>query len=161
MACPFCAHEEWHGWDERVTLEHVFGSDTIDRRAEAFPLTCSNCGFIRLQSARVLDDPRSPTADPRPRETSALSDSRRRLRPRLDTRVLPLRRPDPRRGEAGGYTALYYSLRAAASALAVPAAGLTIAASGSYRSSSCSAVRQLSPPSSHSSSRRAQSTERD
>jgi MFS family permease len=38
------------------------------------------------------------------------------------------------RGEAGGYTALYYSLRAAASALAVPVAGLTIAASGSYRS---------------------------
>jgi MFS family permease len=37
-------------------------------------------------------------------------------------------------GEAGGYTALYYSLRAAASALAVPVAGLTIAASGSYRS---------------------------
>jgi MFS family permease len=38
------------------------------------------------------------------------------------------------RGEAGGYTALYYSLRAVASALAVPVAGLTIAASGSYRS---------------------------
>ena len=38
------------------------------------------------------------------------------------------------RGEAGGYTALYYSLRAVASALAVPVAGLTVAASGSYRS---------------------------
>jgi MFS family permease len=38
------------------------------------------------------------------------------------------------RGESGGYTALYYSLRAVASALAVPVAGLTIAASGSYRS---------------------------
>jgi MFS family permease len=38
------------------------------------------------------------------------------------------------RGEAGGYTALYYSLRAVASAVAVPVAGLTIAASGSYRS---------------------------
>jgi MFS family permease len=38
------------------------------------------------------------------------------------------------RGEAGGYTALYYSLRAVASALAVPVAGLAIAASGSYRS---------------------------
>jgi hypothetical protein len=36
--------------------------------------------------------------------------------------------------EAGGYTALYYSLRAVASALAVPVAGFTIAASGSYRS---------------------------
>jgi MFS family permease len=38
------------------------------------------------------------------------------------------------RGEAGGYTALYYSLRAVASAIAVPMAGLTIALSGSYRS---------------------------
>jgi MFS family permease len=37
-------------------------------------------------------------------------------------------------GEAGGYTALYYSLRAVASALAVPIAGLAIAVSGSYRS---------------------------
>jgi MFS family permease len=37
-------------------------------------------------------------------------------------------------GEAGGYTALYYSLRALASALAVPLVGLTIAATGSYRS---------------------------
>jgi MFS family permease len=38
------------------------------------------------------------------------------------------------RGESGGYTALYYSLRAVASALAVPVAGLAIAATGSYRS---------------------------
>ncbi len=38
------------------------------------------------------------------------------------------------RGESGGYTALYYSLRAAASALAVPLVGLTIAATDSYRS---------------------------
>jgi len=38
------------------------------------------------------------------------------------------------RGEAGGYTALYFSLRAVASALAVPAAGWTIAATGSFRS---------------------------
>jgi MFS family permease len=37
------------------------------------------------------------------------------------------------RGEAGSYTALYYSLRAAASALAVPVAGLAIAVTGSYR----------------------------
>jgi MFS family permease len=37
-------------------------------------------------------------------------------------------------GESGGYTALYYSLRAAASALAVPVVGVTIAATGSYRS---------------------------
>jgi hypothetical protein len=38
--CPLCGHEEWYG--------------------EAFPLTCANCGFIRLQSAHVLDDPRTP-----------------------------------------------------------------------------------------------------
>jgi MFS family permease len=36
-------------------------------------------------------------------------------------------------GEAGGYTALYYSLRAVASAVAVPLAGLAIAVTGSYR----------------------------
>lgn len=38
------------------------------------------------------------------------------------------------RGEAGGYTAVYFSLRAVASAVAVPAAGLSIALTGSYRS---------------------------
>jgi predicted MFS family arabinose efflux permease len=38
------------------------------------------------------------------------------------------------RGEAGGYTALYYSLRAVASAVAVPVVGLTIAVTDSYRS---------------------------
>jgi MFS family permease len=37
-------------------------------------------------------------------------------------------------GESGGYTALYYSLRAVASALAVPLAGLTIVVTDSYRS---------------------------
>jgi cold shock protein len=42
--------------------------------------------------------------------------------------------PSFRGGEAGGYTALYYSLRAVASAIAVPVAGWTIAVSGSYRS---------------------------
>jgi MFS family permease len=38
------------------------------------------------------------------------------------------------RGEAGGYTALYYSLRAVASAIAVPMVGLTIDLSDNYRS---------------------------
>ena len=28
MSCPFCGHENWHGWDERVTLDHVIGSGT-------------------------------------------------------------------------------------------------------------------------------------
>lgn len=61
MACPFCGREEWHGWDERVALEHALGTEGVDRRARAIPLTCANCGFIRLQSAHVLDDPRAPT----------------------------------------------------------------------------------------------------
>ena len=58
-ACPFCGQEEWQGWDQRVALEHVAGNATVDRGTEAFPLTCANCGFIRLQSAHVLDDPRA------------------------------------------------------------------------------------------------------
>ena len=37
-------------------------------------------------------------------------------------------------GESGGYTALYYSLRAVASAVSVPLAGLAVALSDSYRS---------------------------
>jgi transcription elongation factor Elf1 len=65
MACPFCGQEQWHGWDERVALCHVPGGDAVDRRTEAFPLTCANCGFIRLQSAHVLDDPREATRNPR------------------------------------------------------------------------------------------------
>jgi hypothetical protein len=65
MACPFCGHEDWDGWDERVRLDSVSGRDTIDRKAEAFPLTCANCGFVRLQSAHVLDDPRATTRNPR------------------------------------------------------------------------------------------------
>jgi MFS family permease len=36
-------------------------------------------------------------------------------------------------GEAGGYTALYFSVRSIASAIALPVAGWVIAASGSYR----------------------------
>ena len=73
MACPFCGQEDWHGWDERVALKHVIGSATVDRRTEAFPLTCENCGFIRLQSAHVLDDPRDPGSGS-PRESEAPED---------------------------------------------------------------------------------------
>jgi hypothetical protein len=61
IACPFCGHQEWHGWDAQIVLEHVVGSEAVDRGTTAFPLTCANCGFIRLQSTHVLDDPRSPT----------------------------------------------------------------------------------------------------
>ena len=64
MSCPFCGHRQWRGWDERVALEHVIGSKSVDRKTEAFPLTCANCGFIRLQSAHVLDDPRARTSNP-------------------------------------------------------------------------------------------------
>jgi hypothetical protein len=69
LQCPFCGQEEWEGWDERVALGHVQGSRALDRGAQAFPLTCRNCGFIRLQAAHVLDDPRAsgrnqPQEDP-------------------------------------------------------------------------------------------------
>jgi hypothetical protein len=64
VSCPFCGHEQWNGWDERIALEGVIGGDAVDRRTEAFPLTCANCGFIRLQSAHVLDDPRAGTRNP-------------------------------------------------------------------------------------------------
>jgi hypothetical protein len=64
MSCPFCGNEQWHGWDERVALERALGRESIDRSTEAFPLTCTNCGFIRLQSAHVLDDPRMPIRNP-------------------------------------------------------------------------------------------------
>jgi hypothetical protein len=58
IACPFCGREDWHGWDERVSLPHVPGASVVDRGTEALPLTCANCGFIRFQSSHVLDDPR-------------------------------------------------------------------------------------------------------
>jgi hypothetical protein len=56
--CPFCGHERWNGWDERVKLPHAAGPETMNRDTQAIPLTCANCGFVRLQSAHVLDDPR-------------------------------------------------------------------------------------------------------
>jgi hypothetical protein len=56
--CPLCGEEDWNGWDERVELRPVEGSVSDDRRTEVIPLTCANCGFVRLQSAHVLDDPR-------------------------------------------------------------------------------------------------------
>ena len=59
IECPFCGKKEWEGWDERVALDHASGSFAVNRRAQAFPLTCRNCGFVRLQAAHVLDDPRS------------------------------------------------------------------------------------------------------
>lgn len=59
LQCPFCGSKDWEGWDERVELGHVGGSSAVDRGAQAFPLTCRNCGFIRLQAAHVLDDPRA------------------------------------------------------------------------------------------------------
>lgn len=60
LECPFCGGRDWEGWDERVSLDHVRGSSAVNRRAQAFPLMCRNCGFIRLQATHVLDDPRAP-----------------------------------------------------------------------------------------------------
>ncbi len=74
LQCPFCGGDDWEGWDERVELGHVPGSPAVDRGAQAFPLTCRNCGFIRLQAAHVLDDPRASSRnDPQqePPPTSA------------------------------------------------------------------------------------------
>jgi transcription elongation factor Elf1 len=68
LACPFCGQEKWHGWDEHVVLDHAYASGAVDRNAQAYPLTCANCGFIRLQSAHVLDDPRAEARN-RPRDT--------------------------------------------------------------------------------------------
>lgn len=53
LTCPLCGHEHWNGWDERIHLDRA-GTSPL----EAIPLTCANCGFVRLQSAHVLDDPR-------------------------------------------------------------------------------------------------------
>jgi hypothetical protein len=58
LTCPFCGQEEWQGWDQVLALEDSSGTGGINRDAQAIPLTCANCGFIRLQSAHVLDDPR-------------------------------------------------------------------------------------------------------
>jgi hypothetical protein len=46
LSCPFCGHELWHGWDERLTLTSASRHDTVDRQTEVFPLTCANCGFV-------------------------------------------------------------------------------------------------------------------
>ena len=68
IACPFCGREEWNGWDELVAVDHVAGAELDQRATEAFPLTCVNCGFIRLQSAHVLDDPRATRGHVEPTE---------------------------------------------------------------------------------------------
>ena len=72
LECPFCGSKEWEGWDERVELDHVQGSFAVDRDAQAFPLTCRNCGFIRLQAAHVLDDPRASTRNDADEQSSPL-----------------------------------------------------------------------------------------
>jgi hypothetical protein len=59
LTCPFCGQDDWQGWDEHIILDHAHGKGAVDRNAQALPLTCTNCGFIRLQSAHVLDDPRA------------------------------------------------------------------------------------------------------
>jgi hypothetical protein len=56
-ACPLCGHEHWDGWDQRVALPRELAGESHGA-LDAIPLICRNCGFIRLQSAHVLSDPR-------------------------------------------------------------------------------------------------------
>lgn len=58
VACPLCGHERWDNWDERVHLPRDLNEGDRRKDFEAIPLTCTNCGSVRLQSAHVLDDPR-------------------------------------------------------------------------------------------------------
>jgi hypothetical protein len=88
LECPFCGSTEWEGWDERVSLGHVSGSFAVDRAAQAFPLTCRNCGFIRLQAAHVLDDPRAASRN-------AVQD------PSLPLRAVPQEGVDENRSDQG------------------------------------------------------------
>ena len=61
IACPFCGHEDWQGWDERIALDHVTGNDGRPPRVQAIRRRAQTAGSSGLQSARALDDPRSPT----------------------------------------------------------------------------------------------------
>jgi hypothetical protein len=63
IRCPLCGREDWNGWDERVLLERSTTAHDTPEPYEAIPLVCANCGFIRLQSAHVLDDPRGGGAE--------------------------------------------------------------------------------------------------
>jgi hypothetical protein len=58
MSCPFCGQEQWHGWDERVSLEHGIGSKTVDRGTEAFRSPVRTAASSGFWSTHVLDDPR-------------------------------------------------------------------------------------------------------
>jgi predicted RNA-binding Zn-ribbon protein involved in translation (DUF1610 family) len=57
-ACPLCGQETGTAGGTNASLAHVAGTETIERETEVIPLTCANCGFVRLQSAHVLDPPR-------------------------------------------------------------------------------------------------------
>jgi hypothetical protein len=48
--CPFCGHDGWIGWNDRVRVEQLFEAGTLPEGVEVIPLTCSKCGFVRLQS---------------------------------------------------------------------------------------------------------------
>lgn len=58
LACPACGHERWRGWSERVAVPRSDEAGMPLEALVAVPLVCENCGLVRLQSARVLDDPR-------------------------------------------------------------------------------------------------------
>jgi hypothetical protein len=55
--CPACGHEQWDGWNQRLTLPRTL-DDMQSTPLEVIPLVCKNCGFVRLHSAHVLSDPR-------------------------------------------------------------------------------------------------------
>ena len=49
--CPFCGQDRWIGWRDRVRFEQVgIGKVLWPEGMEVAPLTCSGCGFVRLQS---------------------------------------------------------------------------------------------------------------
>lgn len=56
--CPLCGKEAWNGWDDRAHLPTLDDEGRPVAAIEVIPLVCAHCGFVRLQSAHVLDDPR-------------------------------------------------------------------------------------------------------
>ena len=73
MSCPFCGHEEWQGWDERVTLDHALGER--DRRP-ARRRVPAHLRKLRLHQAPVRPRARRPTR-PAPQHAGRLSSRER------------------------------------------------------------------------------------
>jgi predicted Zn-ribbon and HTH transcriptional regulator len=56
-ACPLCGHEDWDGWDQRLTVPRALNGTEYEPLV-VIPLLCRNCGFVRLHASHVLGDPR-------------------------------------------------------------------------------------------------------